>query len=160
MSAVNTFFRAYAKADPVLIGQCLHQQISFSDPLFPDLRGARALLRWHWLLRQTQDLSVQHQVIFADDRKAQLKVNVSYSWHGRQVNLPVLTTLTIWDDLIVRHVDEYSYYEYAKQAQGLAGRVLGALPMAQSAVQRRALQAVDELATSAGTILGESTPLR
>jgi hypothetical protein len=160
VSVVERFFLAYSKADPVLMSACLHPQISYSDPLFPDLRGVRVGLRWHWQLRHATDFKLQKQIIFLDERKAQLKLDIAYLWHRRAVHHQVLSTLTIWDDMIVRHVDEYPYWQYAKQAQGLAGYVFGGFGWAQSVVQRRAAAAVEDLATSAGTILGDSTAAR
>jgi hypothetical protein len=160
VSVVERFFSAYANADPVAMSACLHPQISYSDPLFPDLRGVRVGLRWHWQLRHATEFKLQKQIMFMDERKAQLKLDVAYLWHGRAVHHEVLSTLTIWDDLIVRQIDEYPYWPYAKQAYGVAGHLLGGLGWAQSVVQRRAAAAVEELATSAGTILGESTVTR
>ncbi len=138
------------------MSKCLHPQVSYSDPLFTDLRGVRVGLRWQWLLHHATDFKLQHQIIFWDERKAQVKSDISYTWlEDRPVHHQVLSTLTVWDDLIVRQVDEYPFWPYARQAYGVAGRLLGGIPWVQSVVQRRAMQAVEELATSAGTILGE-----
>jgi hypothetical protein len=152
VTVVDRFFGAFAKADPVAMHDCLHEQISYSDPLFPDLRGGRVGLRWHWLLRHATEVKLQYQVMFADDRKTQAKVELSYRWRGRAVALPILSTFALWDDLIVRHVDEYPYWLYARQVHGASGLVLGKFAWVQSVVQRRAAAEIDELASGAGTI--------
>lgn len=146
---VDRFFEALRRADDAVINACYHPQISYSDPLFEDLRGARVALRWRLLLREAQSFSLEHELVFADERKVQVQWTVDYALKGKKIRLPILSTLAIWDNLIVRQVDEYEFWQYSRQAQGFAGLLLGGIEPFQQLVKRRARSDLERFATAA-----------
>ena len=146
---MDRFFEALRRADTNVIDSCYHPQISYSDPLFEDLRGARVALRWRMLLKQADSFSLEHSLVFADERKAQVQWTANYRLKGRAISIPMLSTLAIWDDLIVRQVDEYDFWQYCRQAQGVAGVLLGGLEPYQKTIKRRARRELERFATSA-----------
>ena len=147
-TVVDRFFEALRRADMSVIDHCYHAQISYSDPLFEDLRGARVALRWRMLLAQAGSFSLEHSLVFADERKAQVQWTADYRLNGRPVRISMLSTLAIWDDLIVRQVDEYDLWKYCRQAQGLAGVLLGGMQPFQKIIKRRARNELERFATS------------
>lgn len=148
-TVVDRFFEALRRADVSVIDNCYHPQISYSDPLFEDLRGTRVALRWRMLLTQATSFSLEHSLVFADERKAQVQWTANYLLNGRSVRIPMLSTLAIWDDLIVRQVDEYDLWKYCRQTHGLTGTLLGGLQFFQKIIKRRARNELERFATSA-----------
>ena len=147
-SVVDRLFEALRRADASVIDACYHPQISYSDSVFEDLRGARVALRWRMLLQQADGFSLEHGLVFADERKAQVQWTADYRLRGKRIRVPILSTLAIWDDLIVRQVDEYNFWQYSRQAQGIPGLLLGGLEPFQKIVRRRARRDLERFATS------------
>ncbi len=161
---VGRFFEAFAASDWQTMARCYHDKASFSDPVYPDLREERIVYRWHQLLSAAEtstlksgsknshslnNLKLEYRVLFGDERKAQVLWTASYLYQNRSVSNEVLSTLAIWDDKIVRQVDEYNFWRWSRQALGLTGLAFGAMPWYQRSVQRSAQSRLEQ---AAGTI--------
>jgi ketosteroid isomerase-like protein len=127
---VRRFYDAFARCDAEAMADCLHPDISFSDPLFPNLRQDQVAQMWRMLLasaaRHPQDFSLSYDLVFVEERKAQVHWQATYRYSGtRKVHHKVLSTLSFWDGLIVRHVDGFDFYPWARQALGPLGLLMG-----------------------------------
>jgi ketosteroid isomerase-like protein len=127
---VKRFYDAFARLDSEAMMDCLHPEITFSDPFFPNLRKGQVFEMWRMLIasaaRQPDDFKLSYEFVFLEDRKAQVHWQASYRYGGRRkVHNKVLATFTFWDGLIVRHVDGFNFYAWARQALGLLGLGLG-----------------------------------
>jgi ketosteroid isomerase-like protein len=127
---VRRFFDAFARLDAQGMVACLHPDISFSDPLFPNLRQDQVVQMWSMLIasaaRHPQAFSLSYEFVFVEERKAQVHWQATYRYAGtRKVHHKVLATLSFWDGKIVRHVDGYDFYTWARQALGTLGLLLG-----------------------------------
>jgi hypothetical protein len=161
---VGRFFEAFAASDWQTMARCYHDKASFSDPVYPDLREERIVYMWHQLLGAAEtsklksgsnkahslnNLKLAYRVLFGDERKAQVQWTATYFYRNRLVTNQVLSTLAIWDDKIVRQVDEYNFWRWSRQALGLTGLAFGAMPWYQRSVQRSAQSRLEQ---AAGTI--------
>ncbi len=156
---VKHFFDAFARSDWREMARCYHDKASFSDPVFTDLRAERIVYMWFLLLGDRKvgmpvspsmtDLKLEYQILFGDERKAQVQWTANYRYGTKSVKTEVLSTLAIWDDKIVRHVDEFPFWQWSRQSQGLFGLMFGAMPWYQASVQRSAQSRLDQ---AAGTI--------
>lgn len=154
LQTVKRFFHAQSLGDWQSMARCYHDQASFCDPLFPDLRSDRIVHRLYMLYsRESQqrirDPQLDFKIIFADERKVQVEWVHEYQQGERTIKNQGLSTLALWDDLIVRHVDEFKFADWAKQSLGIRGLFLGRLESFQRRVQRSARVQLDEMA---GTI--------
>jgi ketosteroid isomerase-like protein len=127
---VTRFYEAFARLDSEAMLDCLHPEITFSDPLFPNLRKGQVFEMWRMLIasaaRHPKDFKLTYEFVFLEDRKAQVHWQANYRYGGqRKVRNKVLATFTFWDGLIVRHVDGFNFYTWARQALGLLGVGLG-----------------------------------
>ncbi len=127
---VTRFYDAFARLDSEAMLDCLHPEITFSDPLFPNVRKGQVFEMWRMLIasaaRHPEDFKLSYEFVFLEDRKAQVHWQASYRYGGRRkVRNKVLATLTFWDGLIVRHVDGFNFYTWARQALGFLGLGLG-----------------------------------
>jgi hypothetical protein len=141
---VERYFNAMAVLDVDSMVGCWHAGISHSDPLFEDLRGRAVRARWDWQAANTERLELQHNMQFVDERKAQIGWQAKYLFKGRPVGIAGRTVLTLWDDTIVRQIDEFEFAQWCGQAIGplwfVLGRI-GALRRYQRAKLRAALAA-------------------
>lgn len=144
---IRRFYDAFAALDGAAMSACYHRQVSFSDPVFPDLRGAEPGAMWRMLTAaaaRSGGLRLEYRIGFADERKAQVLWEADYVYRGgRRVHNRVRSTLAIWDDAIVRQVDEFAFWPWSRQALGVSGWLLGWTPAYRRAVQRVARAQLD-----------------
>jgi SnoaL-like domain len=123
---LSRFYDAFNELDAKTMAKMYHEQASFSDPAFPDLRGARIGMMWAMMCSRAKEFSLTYTILFADERKAQVEWHAKYMYAGkRKVENHVLSTISLWDGLIVRQIDEFDFPKWAKQALGLPGLLAG-----------------------------------
>jgi ketosteroid isomerase-like protein len=140
---VARFYDAFAKLEIDAMLACLHPEITFSDPLFPNLRQGQVFEMWRMLIasaaRYPDDFSLTYEFVFVEERKAQVHWQAKYRYGGRRkVHNKVLATLTFWDGKIVRHVDGFNFYTWGRQALGWLGLSLGWSSKFRASVQSAA----------------------
>ena len=151
---IRRFFDAFAALDGAAMAACYHPQASFSDPVFPDLRGGEPGAMWRMLTAaaaRSGDFRVDYRIARSEERKAQVLWEAHYPYRpGRKVHNRVRSTLTVWDGAIVRHVDEFAFWSWSRQALGASGWLLGWAPAYRRAVQRAARGQLDRFIAREG----------
>lgn len=142
---IRRYFDAFARLDGEAMAACYHPAASFSDPIFPDLRGDRVGWRWRLLTRGAADMHLDYAIVFGDERKAQVEWEARYRFagSGRRVHNKALSTLAFWDDRIVRQVDEFDFWRWSRQALGVSGWLLGWSPAFRARVRHEARRQLD-----------------
>jgi ketosteroid isomerase-like protein len=137
---IDRFYTAFAKRDAATMASCYHADVEFSDPVFPALRGADAGKMWTMLCARAADLRVEHKAVVADERTGSAHWDAYYTFSatGRKVHNSIDATFDFKDGLIVRHVDRFGFYRWARQALGPTGLVLGWTPLVKNKVRRTA----------------------
>ena len=126
-SLVREFYARFAARDAEGMARCYHADIAFSDPVFPMLRGAEAGDMWRMLLSRAADLAVTLDEASAggEGGTARWTARYTFSRTGRPVVNRVSAMFAFRDGLIVRHYDRFSFWRWAAQALGPAGKLLG-----------------------------------
>ncbi len=141
---LENFYDAFSRRDAKTMAAMYHEKASFSDPAFPDIRGQRIGMMWKMMLGNAKNFSLTYKVLFADERKAQVEWQAKYLYAGKKsVTNNVLSTLSIWDGLIVRQVDEFDFAKWAKQALGITGMLAGNTEWLRRKVQQTASDKLD-----------------
>lgn len=144
---IRRYYDAFAALDGSAMAACYHPQASFSDPVFPDLRGAEPGAMWRMLTAaaaRTGGLRLDYRIACADERQAQVLWETDYVYRGdRKVHNSVRSTLTFRDAAILSQVDEFAFWPWSRQALGLTGWLAGWLPAYRRAVQRAARAQLD-----------------
>jgi len=126
-SLIREFYAAFARRDAEAMARCYDGDVFFSDPVFPKLRGEEAGDMWRMLLARATDLQVTLDEASADAEggKAAWTARYTFTKTGRPVVNRVRAMFAFRDGKIVRHYDRFSFYRWASQALGPAGRALG-----------------------------------
>ena len=124
---IRDFYAAFARHDAEGLARCYHRDVFFTDPVFPALRGPDASDRGRMLLSRAQDLQVTLDEASADESggRARWTARYTFSRTGRQVVNRIEALFAFRDGLIVRHFDHFSFWRWASQALGPAGKLLG-----------------------------------
>lgn len=144
-ATIERFYEAFARRDTDAMVACYHADIIFSDPVFHELRGARAGAMWRMLAGRSQDLAVEWHDVSATDAAGSALWDARYTFTqtGRKVLNKVHASFVFQDGLIIRHDDSFDLWRWASQALGLRGLLLGWTPFVQIAIHRQAIKALD-----------------
>lgn len=137
---ITRFYDAFSRCDGDAMAACYHPDVHFSDPAFPDLRGARAGAMWKMLTSRAADLKVVASDIHADDTsgRAHWEADYTFGATGNKVHNVIDATFEFRDGLIVKHTDVFDFQAWAKQALGFTGLLLGWTSFLQNKVQKTA----------------------
>lgn len=140
------FYGAFGASDAETMEACYHPEVSFSDPVFPGLKGPQVMDMWRALLGRSTDLEIQlgeHRVT-ADVEPgrgrghAHWTATYTFGATGRAVVNEIDASFLFEDGLIREHRDRFSFWRWSRQALGAPGMLLGWTPLLRARVQRDA----------------------
>lgn len=137
---ITRFYQAFAQRDAASMGACYHPDAHFSDPAFPNLRGAEIASMWAMLCERAQDFSLEFSDIRCDaDRgSAHWEARYLFSKTGRKIHNRIDAEFGFKDGLILSHQDRFSFWRWSHMALGLPGLLLGWSGYLRSKVQAEA----------------------
>ena len=137
---ITRFYEAFARRDGATMAACYHADARFSDPAFPDLRGAQIGAMWTMLCQRAQDFSLTFRDVQADAERgtAHWEAKYLFSKTGRHVHNIIEAEFAFKDGLIVAHDDRFSFWRWSRQALGLPGVLLGWSAFLRGKVQAEA----------------------
>ena len=143
---IHTFYSAFQKRDAAGMLACYDPQVQFSDPVFTDLKGARAGAMWTMLCERGKDLKIEFRDVRADDRAGSAHWDAWYTFTGtgRKVHNSIDASFEFSGGRIVRHTDRFDLHRWSRQALGLPGLLLGWTPLLQNKVRAMAAKNLDD----------------
>ena len=142
---IERFYTCFAAGDAECMKACYHPEIVFTDPAFGDLHGPEAGAMWAMLVGRATDLEVEFSGVEADDQRGRAHWDARYTFGqtGRRVLNRIDAEFEFRDGLIVRHVDRFSMWKWARQALGPAGLALGWTPVVGNKVRATARKSLE-----------------
>jgi len=139
---IRRFYTSFAKRDARGMAACYHPAVTFSDEIFSDLEGARAVGMWRMLCERGKDLRVEFRDIEADDSagSAHWEAWYTFSSAGRQVHNRIDANFEFRDGKIIRHRDRFNFWHWARQALGPTGWLLGWSDIVRNRVRSQAMR--------------------
>ena len=147
---LDEFYAAFARLDGAAMAQFYAPDASFSDPVFVGLRGEQPGGMWRMLTSRAKDLTVELVSRDADATAgtAHWVAHYRFAKTGRPVVNDVHSTFSFAGGRITRHVDEFDFYRWSRQALGAPGLLFGWTPMLRGSVQRQARAGLDKFLAS------------
>ena len=127
-SMILRFYEAFANGDARTMAECYHPQITFNDPAFGELQGEEVGKMWRLLIdRSRGGLKITYGNIQADENSgsADWRADYVFSATGRRVTNRIQAQFEFRDGLIIRHIDHFDLWRWARQAIGWKGWLLG-----------------------------------
>ena len=145
---IERFYAAFDRRDGEAMAACYAPDARFSDPVFPDLRGAQPGAMWRMLTAQARELRVELLERAADEARgtAHWRAHYVFTQTGRPVVNDVRASFRFADGLIAEHTDAFGFHRWARQALGTPGLLLGWTPVLRAAVRRRAAAGLERYA--------------
>ena len=126
---IQIFYTAFAELDSEKMATCYHKDIVFEDPAFGQLKGIHAGNMWRMLCesQKGKEFIVTSSSITADNSKgsAHWEAKYNFSKTGRKVHNKIDAEFEFKDGLIIKHTDLFNLHNWAKQALGFKGLLLG-----------------------------------
>ena len=143
---IRKFYTAFQQRDAAGMVACYADDVEFSDPVFPGLKGARAKAMWTMLCERGKDLKLEFRDVRADDRAGSAHWDAWYSFSatGRKVHNSIDATFEFRDGKIAKHTDRFDLHRWASQALGPVGTLLGWTPLLQNKIRGMAGKGLDD----------------
>ncbi len=143
---ITKFYTAFAALDSTTMISCYHNDIEFTDPAFGTLNGDRAKAMWVMLCKNAHNLKVEFSKVEATETNGSAHWNVSYTFRktGRPVLNKIEATFEFKEDKIIKHTDSFNLHNWAKQAIGFQGLLLGGTSFFKKKLQQQTNGLLDE----------------
>lgn len=137
---ISRFYEAFGRRDAEAMAACYADDVTFSDPAFPDLRGRSAGDMWRMLCEAGKDLTIEPSEISANDETGSARwiARYTFSATGNKVVNDVRASFRFKNGRIVEHKDVFDFRVWSKQALGMMGLLFGGTGWLQRQVQGRA----------------------
>lgn len=136
---IDRFYRAFQARDGDAMAACYAPDAHFTDPVFPDLRGEEPGAMWKMLCARATDLRIEHRAVSADETRGAAHWEAWYTFAtGRKVHNVIEASFRFEDGKIVRHVDDFDFGRWSRQAIGIPAVLLGWTGLLQRKVRRTA----------------------
>ncbi len=137
---LNGFYQAFQRKDAEAMAACYATDVTFGDPVFPDLKGAEAGDMWRMLCGRAPDLEVKATVLDATPDSGSVHWDAWYTFSatGRKVHNSIDAHFKLKDGKIVEHRDSFDLWRWTRQALGPVGLLLGWSPVVRNKVRAQA----------------------
>lgn len=148
------FYTAFQNKDFQKMQSCYADKAYFSDPVFPNLSSQEVKAMWEMFCRNGKDLSIEYKILNAKDTtvEAQWKASYTFSATGSRVINIINAHFEIIDGKIIRHLDTFNFYKWARQALGKTGLFLGWTSYLKNTVRKQAASALYKFMKNKGLV--------
>ena len=144
---LNDFYNAFGEGNKERMLRHYHPDATFQDPAFGKLKGKEVLAMWSMLIEKSKgELEIAHRIIESDQSSGKViwEAKYNYGKSRRKVHNIITADITLQDDKIIKHVDEFNLWKWSGQALGLPGKLLGWSSYLQNKIQRGAKKSLAE----------------
>lgn len=128
---IQKFYACFQNLDHEGMVSCYHEDIRFSDPVFPFLKGKEASAMWQMLIdtlkKDKENWKLELREAAAEELEGSCRWEAHYifSLTQRKVHNIVHARFKFKDGKIIQHDDFFNFYRWAKMAFGFTGFALG-----------------------------------
>jgi ketosteroid isomerase-like protein len=143
---IEAFYTAFKHSDAPAMVACYHDDVEFSDPVFPALKGRRARAMWAMLGQRKADPNDRtFSDVKANDERGSAHWEARYNFPstGRPVHNRIDAEFEFKDGKILRHTDRFDFWTWSRMAFGLPGLLLGWGPL-RGPVRKKLAVMLDE----------------
>lgn len=124
---IHHFYTSFQNRDIPAMQSYYAANATFSDPVFTNLNGDQVKSMWAMLIQSGKDMRIEFRNIQETPGGATADWDAWYTFSatGNKVLNRVKASFIIENGKIVKHTDQFSFYQWAKQALGFTGLLLG-----------------------------------
>lgn len=142
---ITHFYTCFQNKDYKGMQACYADNATFSDEVFENLNAQEVRAMWEMLIKTGKDLKLDFSKVEANEQngKAHWDAYYTFSKTGNKVNNKIDAQFTFENGKILKHIDSFNFYTWAKQALGFSGVLLGWTPFLKNKIRgiaRKSLQ--------------------
>jgi len=147
---ISHFYNSFSQRDYKSMQDCYAEQATFSDEVFINLNSLQVKAMWQMLISRGKDLQIRFQNVTADEKSGSCEwiANYTFSQTGRRVENQIKANFEFENGKIVRHLDQFDFYQWSSQALGLTGKLLGWTSFLQNKVRKTAMKSLADFMNS------------
>jgi ketosteroid isomerase-like protein len=137
---IATFYQSFQNKDYKAMQNCYADNAVFNDEVFLNLNANEVRAMWKMFCTKGKDLQIKFSNVQANEQGGSAKWTAHYifSKTNRKVVNRIKAHFTIADGKIIKHTDAFNFYNWACQALGLTGIILGWTPLIKNKVRKEA----------------------
>jgi hypothetical protein len=141
-ATIERFYAAFGECNGAAMTACYAPGAHFRDPAFGDLEDGDIGAMWRMLTGRAKDLVIELHEHEAGEETGSAHWIARYTFStGRPVVNDIQASFRFDDaGLIVDHVDEFDFHNWAKQALGPSGHLVALLPPLRKKARAKALE--------------------
>lgn len=138
---INHFYTCFKNKDYSGMQACYADNATFSDAVFKNLNSDQVKAMWQMLILKGKDMRIEFSQISADEKtgKAHWDAYYTFSATGKKVINKIDANFEFENGKIVKHIDDFNFYTWAKQALGTTGLLLGWTGFMKNKIQTTAM---------------------
>lgn len=139
---IHHFYTSFQQKDYRGMQECYADNATFSDSVFVNLNAAQVRAMWQMLISRGKDLELEFKVLSSKGNHVNAEWIAHYTFGAtkRKVRNHIKAQFEITDGKIVKHVDQFDFYTWSKQALGTPGLLLGWTPFLRNKVRKTAMK--------------------
>ena len=149
---VTAFYSAFQNKDIEGMISCYHDDITFEDPAFGELKGNRAKAMWTMLIeRGKNDLIIQFSDVTSNEKNkciAHWVADYKFGPKKRPVKNEIDASFETKDGKIFKHKDVFNVWTWSRQSMGIPGMLFGWTGFMQKAISSGANKQLDKFMVS------------
>jgi hypothetical protein len=144
-ATIERLYAAFGECNGAAMTACYAPEAHFRDPAFGDLEGADIGAMWRMLTGRAKDLQIELHEHDAGEDSGSAHWIARYTFStGRPVVNDIQAAFRFdASGLIVDHVDEFDFRNWAKQALGPSGHLVALLPPLRAKARAKALEQLE-----------------
>lgn len=138
---IRKFYKAFANGNASQMCKCYHPNVKFRDPVFGLLKGKEVGQMWKMLIENSKgNLKIDFTEVKAAEFRGSALWTATYNFSktNRKVVNSIHARFQFQDGLIINHNDEFDIWNWAKQALGIKGMLLGWTGFMHKRIQEQA----------------------
>ncbi|KIO78371.1 ketosteroid isomerase [Pedobacter lusitanus] len=139
---IHHFYTSFKNKDFKAMQECYADHATFNDAAFRNLNTAQVRCMWEMLIKSGKDMRVEYNHVKADEQtgSAEWVAHYTFSATGKKVVNSIKASFRFENGKIVQHEDNFSFYNWSRQALGLPGLLLGWTDFLKNKIRKRAAE--------------------
>lgn len=138
---IHHFYTCFQNKDVKGMQDCYADEAVFSDTIFKNLNSKEVKSMWKMLITKGKDLRLEFKDISATENSAKAHWDAYYTFSatGKKVINRIDASFEIRDGKIIKHIDHFNFFTWAKQAFGVKGYLFGWTNFLRKKVSKQAM---------------------
>jgi len=149
---INKFYTSFQNKDFKSMQECYTDDAYFNDPVFLNLNADQVKAMWEMFCVKGKDLKVDFKNVSANEKSASAEWMAVYTFSatGKKIVNHIKSNFIIEQGKIAKHIDQFNFYDWAKQALGISGLLLGWTSFVKNKIRRAAMKNLDDFMKRVG----------